>query len=66
MPIGWNGLCMPANACSVHTPIGRVYSKMVGVKKDSVPYMIKIVLTNIPIKCGIVDSNLNRFFYSAG
>ena len=26
--------------------------------------MIKIVLTNIPIKCGIVDSNVNRFIYS--
>ena len=24
--------------------------------------MIMIVLTNIPIKCGIVDSNVNRLF----
>ena len=41
MPIGGNGL---------HMPIGTVYFK-VGVLSKTVPYMIKTVLNNIPVKC---------------
>ena len=40
MPIGWNGMGMPTNIC-VHMPTGRIYFKARGVKKDSVPDMIK-------------------------
>ena len=50
----------------VHIPIGRVYFKARGIKKDSVPDMIKVECTYFPIKGGIVDSDVNRFFYSPG
>ena len=53
MPIGWNGLGISTIMC-VHIPIGRVYFKARGVKKDSVPYMVQVELTNIPVQCGIV------------
>ena len=38
----------------MHIPIRRFYFKVRGVKKDSVPYMVKVELKNIPVKCGIV------------
>ena len=43
MLIGWDGL-------GICLPIGRVYFKARGVKKDSVPDMIKVKLTYVPIK----------------
>ena len=52
MPIGLNGLNMPTNMC-VHMPIQRVYFKARSVKKDSVPDMIKVELTYVPIKGGL-------------
>ena len=33
---------------------GRAYFKARGIKKDSVPDMLEIELTNIPVKSGIV------------
>ena len=65
MPIGWNGMNLPTIMC-VCMPIGRVYFKARAVKKDSVPDMIKVELTYVPIKGGIVYSDVNRFFYSPG
>ena len=56
---------MPTIAC-MHIPFGRVYFKARGVKKDSVPDMIKVELTYVPIKGGIVYSDVNRFFYGPG
>ena len=47
-------------------PFGRVYFKARSVKKDSVPDMIKVELTYIPIKGGIVYPDVNRFLYSPG
>ena len=58
LPTGWNGLGMPSIMC-VPIAIGRVYFEARGVKKDSVPYMVKIELTNIPVKCGIVYPDPN-------
>ena len=60
MPIGWNGLGMPTIMC-VHIPFGRVYFKARGVKKVSVPYMLEVELTNIPVKCGVVYPDVDRF-----
>ena len=57
---------MPTNACSVHMPIGRDNFKVRGVRQDSVSYMIKIVFTNIPVKCVVADSNVNRLLYISG
>ena len=48
MPIGWNGLDMFSIMC-VHLPFGRVYFKARGVKKNSVPDMIEVKLTHVPI-----------------
>ena len=41
------------NGCFVYMAIN---SKFWGAKKDSVPNMVMIILTNIPVECGIVDS----------
>ena len=49
MPIGQNVLGMPTIVC-VDIPLGRVYFKARGVKKDSVPGMIEVKLNNIPVK----------------
>ena len=62
IPIGWKGMGMPTNVC-VHIPIGRVYLNARGVKKNSVPDMIKVKLTYVPVKGGIVYSDINRFFW---
>ena len=65
MPIGWNGKNMPPIMC-VCMPIGWVYFKARGVKKNSFPHMIMVELTYVLIKGGIVNSDVNRFFYSHG
>ena len=44
MPIGWNGLSMPTEGCSVHMPIVIINYKVRGVKQDSVLYMMQIIL----------------------
>ena len=54
MPIGWNGLSMPTEGCSVHMPIVTTNFKVRGVTQDSVLYMMKIILTHIPIECGLL------------
>ena len=46
MPIGWEGLSMPNDGCSVCMPI-IIYSKLRGAKQDSVLYMVKVILTHI-------------------
>ena len=53
MPIDWIWLVMPiiVYVC-IHLGIG--YFKARGVKKDSISDMIKIELTNIPVKSAIV------------
>ena len=48
LAIGWIGLGL-TNIVYVHLVLGRVYFKPRGVKKNSVPYKIYIVLTNVPI-----------------
>ena len=44
----------------VHIHLGRTYFKARGVK-DSVPDMIKIELTNFPVKSGIVYPDVDGF-----
>ena len=61
MSIGWNGLSMPTEGWSVCMPIVITNFKVRGVKQDSVPYMMKIILTHIPIQCGVVDPNVYQF-----
>ena len=58
MSIGWNGLRMPTEGCSVHIPINITNFKVRGVEQDSVQYMMKVILTYIPIECGVVDPNV--------
>ena len=62
MPIGWNWLVMPIIAC-VCIHLGRAYFKASSVKKDPVPDMIKIKLTKIPVKSGIVHPDVDGFLY---
>ena len=47
---------MPTNGCSVHMPNVSIESKLRGAEQDSVPYMMKVVLTHIPVECGVVNS----------
>ena len=42
MSIGWNGLSMPAEGCSVHMLIVITNFKVRGVEQDSVTYMMKV------------------------
>ena len=52
-PIGWSWLVMPITLyVCIH--LGRGYFKARGIKKDSIPDVIEIELTNIPFKSGIV------------
>ena len=48
LAIAWIGLGLTI-IVYVQLVLGRVQFKPRGVKKNSVPYMIKVVLTNIPI-----------------
>ena len=65
MPIGWNSLVMPI-IMYVHIHLGRAYFKARGVKKDYVLDMIKIELTNISVKSGIVYPDVDGFPYDPG
>ena len=49
MTICWNGLSISTKGWSVHMPIVINNFKVRGVKKDSVSYMMKVILTYIPI-----------------
>ena len=48
----------------IHLGIG--YFKARGVKKDSSPDMIRIELTNITVKSGIVDPDVDCLLYGPG
>ena len=61
MPIGWNGLSMPTEGCSVYMLIVIINLKLRGVEQNSVPYMMKVILTHIPIECGVLDPYVYRF-----
>ena len=50
MPIGWNALSMPTEGSSVHMPIVITNFKVRGVKKDSVPHMMKVIIIHFPIE----------------
>ena len=56
---------MPIIVC-VHIHLGRAYFKARGVKKDSVPDMIEIVFTNVPVESGIVYLDVDGFLYGPG
>ena len=58
IPIGWNGLSMLTEGCSVHMPIVILNFKVRGVKQNSVPHMMKVRLTHIPIEHGVIDPNV--------
>ena len=66
MPIGWKGLSMPTDGCSVCMPIIIVNYKFSGAKQDSVPYMVKVVLTDIPVECGVVYPYVDGFLNGSG
>ena len=50
----------------MHIHLGRAYFKARGIKKDSVPDMIEIELTNIPVESGIVYPDVDGFLYGPG
>ena len=56
MPIGCNGLSKLTEGCSVHMLITNF--KVRAVKQDSVPYMMKVILTLIPVECGVIGPNV--------
>ena len=66
MPIGWEGLSMPTDGCSVHMPITIVNSKLRGATHNSVPYIVKITFTHIPVECGVVDPYVDGFLNGSG
>ena len=46
----------------LHITLWNGYFKIRGTKKDPIPYVIKLELTYIPVKCGIIDHDVNWFF----
>ena len=60
------GSKMPSDGCSVHMPFIIINSKLRVAEQDSVQYMMKVILTHIPVECGIVDSYVHRFPYGSG
>ena len=38
-----------------------IYFKVRGFKQDSVPYVMKVIITHIAIECGIVNPNVYWF-----
>ena len=63
MPIGWNGLSIPTEGCSVCMPIIITNFKIRGVEQDSVQYMMKVILTDIPVECEVVDPYVYTVMY---
>ena len=65
MSIGWIelGLAIIVYMCKT---LGRAYFKTGGVKKNYVPYVIEIVLTNVPIESWIVYPDIDSFLYGPG
>ena len=57
---------MPTNGCSIHMPIVIIEVKLSGVEQNSVPNMMKVMLTHIPIEYGIVDPYVYRFLNGYG
>ena len=43
-------------------PLWNGYFKIEDTKEDPIPYRIKLELTYIPVKCGIIDPDVNLFF----
>ena len=52
---------MPTEGCTVHRPIIITNFKVSSVEQDSVPYMMKVILTHILIQCRVVDPNVYLF-----
>ena len=49
---------MPTEGCSLCMSIVITNFMVKGVEQDSVPYMMKAILTHIPIESGVVDPNV--------
>ena len=45
---------MPTEGCSVHMPIIITNFKLRGVEQDSVPYMMKVILTTFLLGVGLL------------
>ena len=54
LPTGWIGLSMPTEGFSVHMPFVITTFKVRGIKHDSVPYMMMIILIHILLSVGLL------------
>ena len=66
MPIGCEDLCMPTDRCSVCMPIIIINPKLRGAKQDSVPRVVKVIFTHIPVECGVFGPYVHRFLNGSG
>ena len=57
---------MFTDGCSVHVSIIIINSKLRDAEQDSVPYMVMVILTHIPVACGVVDPYVDRFLNGSG
>ena len=46
---------MPTDGCSVCMPIIIINSKLGHAEQASVPYMMMVILTHLPVECRVVD-----------
>ena len=66
MPIGWNGLSITTEGCSMCMPIIITNSKLRGVEQNPVPYMMKVILTHISVECEVVNPYVYRLLNGSG
>ena len=58
--VGGSKHSMPTDGCSECMSFIIVNSKLRCAKQDSVPYMVKVICTHIPVECGVVDPYVDR------
>ena len=66
MPIGWERQSIPTDGYSVCMLFIIINSMLRGAEQSSVPYMMKVILSHIPIECGVVDTYVYRFLNGSG
>ena len=57
---------MPTDGCSVYMPIIFLILSSGGAKYESFQYMVKFILTHIPVDCWVVELYVDRFFDGSG
>ena len=66
MPIGWEGLSMLTDGCSLHMHLIVTNPKLRSAEQDSFTYIIKAICSHIPAECQVVGPYVYRFHNGSG